>query len=118
MLMGLMIWWAWSEASGTAPTAHTDCPHRLSAPAPVTAKDSIPQLVVGRTYYVTASVLYMRDRPAADEPGNPRSILCRNWPVTVLVVPNRNWAFVRYAVEDYAIDSYVSRWYLSEKKAE
>jgi hypothetical protein len=69
-------------------------------------------------YFVTASVLYMRARPAADGPGNPRSIILRNQPVIVLAVPNRNWAFVRYQVEDYAIDSYVSRWYLSEKKVE
>lgn len=119
ILTAVLVGWAWLAASGRPPVAgRVHGPARLSAPPEIPAQDSLPPLVVGRTYFVTASVLYMRPRPAADTPGNPRSILCRNWPVTVLEVTNRNWVFVRHQEEDAIILCYVSRWYLSEQKVE
>ncbi len=76
-----------------------------------------PKLVVGKTYYVAASLLNVRSRPIAEGPGDPNLQLGRNAQVTVVeLLPNSNWVLVRHMSEDVSVIGYASQWYLSEKK--
>ncbi len=80
------------------------------------AVKSPPRLVVGETYYVTATILNMRSRPVAEGPGDPNLQLGRNAQLTILEISNSNWVSVRYTSEDVSVVGYVSKWYLSDKK--
>jgi hypothetical protein len=75
-----------------------------------------PHFAIGDTVYVATRFLNVRGRPHTDGPGNPMLDVGRNYSGTVIVLPNRNWALVRFMREDVGMEGYVSQWYLAKER--
>lgn len=75
-----------------------------------------PQFAIGDTVYVATRFLNVRALPHADGPGDPKFYVGRNYVGTIIELPNRNWALVRFTSEDVSLEGYVSQWYLAKEK--
>ena len=71
---------------------------------------------MGDTVYVAPLILNLRGHPRADEPGDAFLYVGRNMVGTVVALPNRNWALVRFMSEDVRTLGYVSQWYLAKER--
>jgi len=102
-----------SAVIAPAPALRADTGQTPMQAAPVSRR---PQFAIGDTVYVATRFLNVRGRPHADGPGNPMLYVGRNYIGTVIALPNRNWALVRFMSEDVGMEGYVSQWYLAKEK--
>jgi hypothetical protein len=93
-----------------SPFSHTPC-----CPSRWTSTNQVrPKLAVGDTCYATVRLLNVHGWPYLTAPCHaqfgPQQLL------TVLDLPNSEWAHVSYRNEDIGINGYVSQLYLARKK--